>query len=173
MSPPNLRYESNIRVALVNDEAPPNTCEVFSYPPDMFMDSGDVGHVRMCVNMKKKAFRPRSYARLQDVSGIALGLACDAKIFALEQFQIEIEIRRIVFEFLQPNGSIATISCTSSYTEYKEADTSGTWTAMIHFTGDGIASKVSILGEGTSPLFIENKDLLKILPDACWDEAAR
>jgi hypothetical protein len=128
----------------------------------MFMDSGDSGFW-MCVKMKKKASRPRMYTLPQGTTGIALMLACNAKIFAFEQFQMEIEILYIVFEFLQPNGSIVTISCSSPFTEYDEVDTSRTWTATIYFTGDGIASKVSIPGEGNSP-FPVDKESLVILP---------
>jgi hypothetical protein len=160
----------------VSTETFMGNCNVFSYPPGMFMTSGDVDssgkpYYRECISMKKFS-RPYTYTLPQGVSGIALMLACDAKIFALEQFQLEIEIRRIVFEFLQPNGSIVTIPCSSPYTEYDEVDTSGTWSAMIHFTGDGIASKVSILGEGNSPLPID-KESIEFFPDACLDEAAR
>ena len=154
-------------VFVTTDEQPvpvsTDTCKVFEYPSGMFMDSGDSGFW-MCVKMKKKASRPRMYTLPQGTTGIALMLACNAKIFAFEQFQMEIEILYIVFEFLQPNGSIVTISCSSPFTEYDEVDTSRTWTATIYFTGDGIASKVSILGKGQSPFPITDKESLVILP---------
>jgi len=122
-----------------------------------------------CATMTETAVKPPVFLLKPSVSNTAAYLDCDATVFAFEQFQMKIKIFRIDFEFLQPTGIIATIKIASPYLhEYVGVDTSGTWSAMIHFTSNGIASKVSVLGEGLFPLPITDKQSLvdSILPDS-------